>query len=548
MRKYAVLCMFLCLMAVLTLPAAAAAGDVTSGTVKIGSSTAQVVYVDMNDPDYALVPLVANGSIHTDAPASSVIEAADGGSVVAAINGGFFNSYYKTNSEISVVTNNYPRVYSTIVSEGQVICAGGEIAAIGMDYDGDIYMDVVKISPTITLRGSVVVTAWGVNVQYNDASAVYVLTDLIDYAVNIPADARIVTIENDKVTSVTAGHDGYTVPDGVIALVYGSGAYANATKWETQPNVGDSAVLGYRAALSDGSSSAVWSNMRTVVAGGGILVKDGVNVVTHSVNPTADDQQPDIVGQRSFAAITGDGKLMLGVVTSSFRTIANSLIEMGVKDAIFMDGGASSMLYANGSTIVSAGRELATILAVVDESPEESATQVPAASPFSDLSAEKDWYYDEVVDLVSRGVVSGYGDGTFRGTTAINRAQALKLTLLAAGYAEQPKTGTSWASGYYDLAVREGMIEDEWTELSVRATRLDIARLACAALGLRDPGIESPFADIDDPAVNALYVAGIFRGKYNSAGELVFSPDSGLYRGETCVIIWRILEWMANGG
>lgn len=186
-----------------------------------------------------------------------------------------------------------------------------------------------------------------------------------------------------------------------------------------------------------------------------------------------------------------------------------------------------------------------------EEPTEEEPTEEPAPetdgpeSPFSDLSAEDDWYFGEVVDLVSLGVVDGYTDGTFRGANPVNRAQVLKLVLLAAGYPEQEKTGSSWASGYYDLAVSEGFLEaDAWPDLSVRATRLDIAQLACAALKLPEAAIESPFADLDDPAANALYEAGIFRGKYNAEGELIFAPEGGLYRGETCVVIWRILNWL----
>lgn len=178
-----------------------------------------------------------------------------------------------------------------------------------------------------------------------------------------------------------------------------------------------------------------------------------------------------------------------------------------------------------------------------DETPGDAAEDLPV---FSDLTTDH-WYYDEVIDLVARGVVDGFTDGTFRGTNGINHAQALKLVLLAAGYDAQPATGSNWASGYYDLAVCEGLIDaDEWADLTAPCTRLQIAQLACAALGLTDPQIESPFADIDDPAVNTLYTAGIFEGKYDTDGTLVFMPERELYRGETCVILWRILNWAEN--
>ena len=111
---------------------ALAASGVTTSTANIGGATAQVAYVTMGG-NRAIVPAISNNSIHTDSQVSSVISTVKSGNVVAAINGGFFNSYYNSSAALSVATGNYPRVYSTIVKEGQVICAGGDIAAIGMD-------------------------------------------------------------------------------------------------------------------------------------------------------------------------------------------------------------------------------------------------------------------------------------------------------------------------------------------------------------------------------------------------------------------------------
>lgn len=396
--------------AILSLTAFAATG-VTRSTVTIGGATANVIYIDMNVANRAIVPAIANRSISTDAPASNVLSTVQTGKVVAAINGGFFDSYYDSSAAKTVASGNYPRVYSTIMMDGQMVCAGGNIAAVGMDYSGDVYIDLVKLSPIITLRGKTDITAWGVNTIYTDPAAVYVLTDAFNYPVNIPASSMVVTIQNKTVTSVAGGRNGYITPDGVITVVYGFTAYQNAMTWNAQPVVGESAVFRYSAVPSDTSTNAAWNNMRTVIGGGGILVKNGVSMVDHVSNPTAADQRPDVVGQRSFVAKLNDGRLMLGTVSSSFRTIANALIAMGAKDAVFMDGGASSALYCDGYAITSPGRKLATMLAVVDET---VAAQKPDTSIPANANAPSSWAQTSVERARSLGILPSHLDSDYK--------------------------------------------------------------------------------------------------------------------------------------
>ena len=60
----------------------------------------------------------------------------------------------------------------------------------------------------------------------------------------------------------------------------------------------------------------------------------------------------------------------MGTVTGTFNDIAAYLKGQGVKDAMAMDGGASSMLYVEGDGYVtSPGRRLASILTIVDRDP-----------------------------------------------------------------------------------------------------------------------------------------------------------------------------------
>jgi len=410
MKRFLQVCLLM-LSCVIFAGTSFAASGVTQSTLNIGGTVANVIYIDMNVANRAIVPAIANDSISTDAPASSVLSTVKSGTVVAAINGGFFDSYYDSSATQTVASGNYPRVYSTILKEGRMLNAGGDIAVIGMTYAGDVYIDRVKLSPIITLRGNTKVTAWGVNTIYNDPSAVYVLTDDFRYPVNIPASSMVVTIQNKIITSVSSGHASYVTPSGVTTVVYGSTAYANAMKWNSNPVVGETAVFHYSATPSNTANTSAWNSMRTVIGGGGILVQNGAVAVDHPQNPTAADQRPDAFGQRSFVGKLRDGRLILGTVNSSFRTIANALIAAGVQDAIFMDGGASSALYCNGAAITSPGRRLATMLAIVDET---STAQKPDTSTPAGANGPSSWAKSSVDSALSLGLLPTHLNNNFK--------------------------------------------------------------------------------------------------------------------------------------
>lgn len=165
--------------------------------------------------------------------------------------------------------------------------------------------------------------------------------------------------------------------------------------------------------------------------------------------------------------------------------------------------------------------------------------QVNATSPFSDVSANA-WYYSYVMALYQNNVINGYTDGTFRPTGMVTYGQALKLILMAANYPEQTATGSHWASGYLDLAVGEGIVaQGQITNLDAAASRLDIAKIAAAALELDEPTGASPFADTSEPAVVALYEAGVVEGSLVN-GQRLYSPEKSISRAEISKIVWQI--------
>ena len=163
--------------------------------------------------------------------------------------------------------------------------------------------------------------------------------------------------------------------------------------------------------------------------------------------------------------------------------------------------------------------------------------------PFTDL-ARTHWAYPSVKALYEAGVVEGTGPTTFLPGGTVTLGQALKLILLAAGYEEQAPTTSHWASGYYDLAKREGLLGSASAlTLDQTINRLRIAQIAAKALECRRTAHgRSPFSDTADQSVLALYDHGIFQG-VKEGDSLLFKPKSDITRAEISAVIWRMLEW-----
>ena len=108
--------------------------------------------------------------------------------------------------------------------------------------------------------------------------------------------------------------------------------------------------------------------MRTVIAGGTLLVQNGKDVSALYSDESESKLKHNAIAQRSFIAQFSDGRLLLGTCVTSFDAIADYMCSIGAVNAVSMDGGASSMLYTSSDGFITpAGRKLATVLVIADE-------------------------------------------------------------------------------------------------------------------------------------------------------------------------------------
>lgn len=163
-------------------------------------------------------------------------------------------------------------------------------------------------------------------------------------------------------------------------------------------------------------------------------------------------------------------------------------------------------------------------------------------SPFPDVK-EGDWYYPYVASLNHQTIITGYSDGRFGPNDPTRLGDALIMILRAAQIGTQrTEAGDHYASRYANYALNRGWLtREQIADLSGPVTRLTTAQVAAKALGLEPSDSASPFADVDDGYVTALYEQGVISGAM-AGGQRVFYPEASLTRAEMSVIVWQIRE------
>ena len=165
-------------------------------------------------------------------------------------------------------------------------------------------------------------------------------------------------------------------------------------------------------------------------------------------------------------------------------------------------------------------------------------------SPFSDVG-ENEWFYPYVCALNVEDVIAGYDDGRFGPHDTTTAGDAILMVMKATGSGNQfPAEGQHYAAGYVTYALNRGWLTqaEAPTSLYGEISRGFIARLAAKALGLTPITHASPFDDVDDGYITALYRLGIIVGSEEN-GQRLFHPDSSITRAELSTIIWQIMEY-----
>jgi hypothetical protein len=156
----------------------------------------------------------------------------------------------------------------------------------------------------------------------------------------------------------------------------------------------------------------------------------------------------------------------------------------------------------------------------------------------------EDPYYTQVSYLSDSGVVSGYGDSTFRPYNSVTRAQVAKIVVLAFGYPLVAPQGQRFSdvavddpfSLYIETAYANGLVSgyaDGTFRPTNNVTRGQLARIIVGAAQVGDPaptpanpatrtfsdvGVDSPFYGYIETAYAHGFMSGYPDGTFR-AGE-----------------------------
>lgn len=536
----------LCLLPI----SAGAAGATQRASLPMGGT---MVYLEMGAGRTGEVTL-ANGRLFQAQSAAGHVssKAAEGNkTVVASINGGYFDAYSGGGT-----------VYATVIQSGEVVNGGGEKPTLAFTADGKPLIDRVKIETKIAFRneGDSAVTAYAVNTyDKNNGWASYLLTPVYGRAVTVASGARVITMQDSEVKSIQVGG---TVPKlnwGTTVLVINQDAWNNLVKYTLEPQVGNAAIR-QTVYTPQHDSASEWTNIVNGVGAGPLLLKDGVDVCDQNSDFTDPKQSPDYSSSRSFAAIMGDGRLVLGSATgSTMRSIAQYLKGLGAVDAMALDGGASTFLSIGGSTVHSAGRNLSNVLHIVDYS---SGTLPKGVQP-RDFDTQSDWAAADISSAISAGIVpSDLQNGYQKNITRKEFCQIIDAMLrqkLSDYSGDLYKTGIS-----YDAA--RAALTDTWDEAVINCYRFGIVNgvgnnkfgpnesltreqaakiLMGAAKTISLPGSESANSWADASQISSWaheginYVVGA--GIMNGTGENKFEPQGIFTREQAIVTVYRMV-------
>lgn len=357
----------LILCAFLLCASSLAASGVTSGNPQIGGNAAATVTISMGSGISSDI-LMAHGSVSGEDSAENLLEAAQRrGNMLAAINGGAYNASY--NREVLPGYGAVAYSYAALIRDGMLINRGKEPSAVylGFTEDGKALIDEVSVT-LYALFGNRALPAQGVNSYIPEPDSVLVFTPEAGSDLPVPANAKAAKITNGRVVRfLTSGT--MTCEPNTYYLVCGKNLY------DRLPLLGDS--VSFRTEFD----KPEWSSVVTAVSCSPWLMRDGADALAENIRLgyfTDLHAVSDAIAGRSFAAVLENGDLVLGVCTASPRQLIQYLVTCRAKDAVLLDGGASSMLYGDGEILRASGRSLNHMLCLyTEESEAVSFTAVP---------------------------------------------------------------------------------------------------------------------------------------------------------------------------
>ncbi|PWW40958.1 uncharacterized protein DUF2233 [Paenibacillus pabuli] len=268
----------------------------------------------------------------------------------AAINGAFFEAY-----------NGAPDPYGMLIANGKVIHIGRYGTTIGFKEDGSAIMDSLQVS----LTGKVTDTegksrSWYATFINRTPSANASITMLYtpERGSSVGFKGGTAVVMEKGIVTKKVPNTNVAIPKNGSVLVFTGNQKASSDRF----TVGSTVEMNYKYTNAAGKEIP-WEDVVTAVGAGPRLVKDGKVAVNPASEGFKDTKILNASGARSGIAIMADGSVMLATVPgATIKEWAAVMQKLGAKQAMNLDGGASSGMYAGGKMLTSPGRLLSNTL------------------------------------------------------------------------------------------------------------------------------------------------------------------------------------------
>lgn len=331
-----------------------------------------VLDVDLKNPNLQIKPVLAGESFDR---LEEVKDQAQKVHAIAAVNGNYFKR------------DGTP--LGTLIMDGEWV--SGPIydrTCLGITEDGQILVDQVKLHGLLETSNPEAPSLWvgNINQPRRHGSHLIAYTRRWGSFVSMAYDGVVIAVDSTG-TVIDKQARSTTIPWGGFVL---SDSKDSKT---ALLNVGDVVNLSWQPAPSS------WKKVVHAVSGGPVLIRDGKLYVGLKDENFRKSWTSNHIHARTAIGVTANRHLLLATIEGphSLWDVAKFLKKLGAVDALNLDGGGSTTMVINGSTVTknrsTFERRVASSLAIVRRNAGEpiyrgpSPNYVPAAN-LSDFSAQ----------------------------------------------------------------------------------------------------------------------------------------------------------------
>lgn len=315
--------------------------------------------MDLNDPSVNIQEICAQNALGKTESLADIAKRAvdDNTEVVAAINGTFFNAYSSTSSE----------PYGHIINEGEMVHMASVAGSFGyFTEDNKFATDHIYVSVEGTIGAAWQYPYnWSVYAINHKTSSDYILTPYFGTNTGDCGEATIVVVENGTVSEIKQGKADIPENGYVIVLNYKQ----NAEKFKVGQRV-DYRIRYHEAVFENGKAQKGelldLDNIKAGLSAGPVLLIDGVVYADGAKEGITENKMNTLRAARSFIGVNrNNNRLIMGTVSNvTVKELAEIAKNMGLTDAVNLDGGASSGLYFKDKYLTSPGRKLSNALVI----------------------------------------------------------------------------------------------------------------------------------------------------------------------------------------